>query len=144
MDAQVGQELAVFERMAGFHAWNRYAAVNEEFVPIHMDDDAGKRAGNAGAFGMGNLQVAYLHALLRQWIGDEGRIVSVACQMRAPSLRGLLTSAHGRVTAVRQEGDETLVDLEVWTETAEGTVLAPGTATVALLSLAVGPSVGAS
>ena len=132
MDAHVGQELPVFERMAGFHAWNRYAAVNEEFVPIHMDDEAGKRAGNAGAFGMGNVQVSYLHALLRQWMGDDGRIVSVACQMRAPSLRGLLTTAHGRVTAVRHEGDETLVDLEVWTQTEEGTKQAPGTATVAL------------
>ena len=37
---------------------------HEEFVPIHMDDDAGRRAGNPGAFGMGNLQIAYLHALL--------------------------------------------------------------------------------
>jgi acyl dehydratase len=132
MDVEVGQELPTFERMSGFHAWNRYAAVNEEFVPIHMDDDAGKRAGNPGAFGMGNLQVAYLHALLRQWIGDDGRIVSVSCQMRAPNLRGLRTIAHGRVTAVRVEGDETSVDLDVWTETEEGTVLAPGTAVVVL------------
>jgi acyl dehydratase len=132
MDAQVGQELPTFERMSGFHAWNRFAAVNEEFVPIHMDDDAGRNAGNEGAFGMGNLQVSYLHALLRQWIGDDGRIISVACQMRAPNLRGLRTIAHGVVTAVREEGGETLVDLEVWTETEEGTRLAPGTATVAL------------
>jgi acyl dehydratase len=132
MDAQIGQELPTFERMSGFHAWNRYAAVNEEFVPIHMDDEAGKRAGNPGAFGMGNLQVAYLHALLRQWMGDNGRIISVACQMRAPNLRGLRTIARGRVTALRQEGDETLADLEVWTETEEGTVLSPGTATVCL------------
>jgi acyl dehydratase len=132
MDAHVGQELPPFGRMAGFHAWNRYAAVNEEFIPIHMDDDAGRGAGNPAAFGMGNLQVAYLHALLRQWIGEEGRILSVACQMRAPSLRGLRTSARGRVTAVRREGGDTIVDLDVWTETEEGTVLTPGTATVSL------------
>jgi len=132
MEATIGQELPVFERMSGFHAWNRFAAVNEEFVPIHMDDEAGKRAGYPGAFGMGNLQVAYLHALLRQWVGDEGRIIRVACQMRSPNLRGLRTRARGRVTAVRQEGGDTLVDLDVWTETEEGTVLAPGTATVAL------------
>jgi acyl dehydratase len=132
MDVEVGQELPRFERMSGFQAWNRYAAVNEEFVPIHMDDEAGRNAGNPAAFAMGNLQVAYLHALLRQWIGDDGRIVSVACQLRAPNLRGQLTIAHGRVTAVREEHEETLVDLEVWTETAEGTVLAPGTATVGL------------
>src|SRR5262245_59498859 len=132
MKITVGQELPTFERMSGFHAWNRYAAVNEEFIPIHMDDDAGKRAGNPGAFGMGNLQVSYIHALLRQWIGEEGRIVSVRCQFRSPNLRGLLTVARGTVTAVREENGETIADLEVWTETEEGTSLAPGTATVAV------------
>jgi len=132
MTIAIGQELPTFERVSGFHAWNRYAAVNEEFIPIHMDDDAGRRAGNPGAFGMGNLQVAYIHALLRQWIGDDGRIVSVSCQMRAPNLRGPRTIAGGRVTDIRAGGDETLVDLEVWTETEDGTKLAPGTATVAL------------
>jgi acyl dehydratase len=132
MRPEVGDEIPTFERMSSFHAWNRYAAVNEEFVPIHMDDEAGRAAGNSGAFAMGNLQVAYLHALLRQWMGDDGRIVSVACQMRAPNMRGLRTIARGRVTDVRNVGSETLVDLEVWTETEEGTVLAPGTATVGL------------
>ena len=132
MRVEVGQELPTFEREAGFHAWNRFAAVNEEFVPIHMDDDAGRRAGNDAAFGMGNLQVAYLHALLRQWLGDEGRIVRVDCQMRAPSFRGPKTIAGGRVSAIRREGGETLVELEVWTRTEDGTVLAPGTATVAI------------
>ena len=132
MTVEIGQEIPTFEREAGFHAWNRYAAVNEEFVPIHMDDDAGRRAGNPGAFGMGNLQVAYLHALLRQWIGEDGRIVSVSCQLRAPSLRGVRTIARGRVTEIREGAEDTIVDLEVWTETEDGTVLAPGTATVGL------------
>ena len=131
MTIAIGQEIPTFERESGFHTWNRYAAVNEEFVPIHMDDDA-TTPRNPGAFGMGNLQVAYLHALLRQWIGDDGRILSVSCQMRAPSLRGPRTIARARVTDIRTDADETLVDLEVWTETEDGTVLAPGTATVAL------------
>ena len=132
MDVEVGQELPTFERMSGFHAWNRYAAVNDEFVPIHMDDEAGRNAGYAGAFGMGNLQVSYLHAMLRDWLGDDGRVIRVACQFRAPNLRGLKTIAGGRVTAVREERGERIVDLEVWTVTEEGTALAPGTATVAL------------
>jgi hypothetical protein len=132
MDAQVGQEIPTFERKSSLHAWNRFAAVNEEFIPIHMDDDAGRNAGNAAAFGMGNLQVAYLHAVLRQWIGENGRIVKVACQMRAPNLRGPMTIAGGTVTGVRDENGETLVDLDVWTKSDQDVVLAPGTATVAL------------
>jgi len=134
VNVNVGDEIPTFERMSGFHAWNRFAAVNDEFVPIHMDDEAGRQAGYPGAFGMGNLQFSYLNAVLRNWIGDDGRIVSVSCQFRAPNLRGLRTIARGRVTAVKQEGSETIVDLDVWTETEQGTVLAPGRATVALPS----------
>jgi hypothetical protein len=128
----VGDELPVFERMSSFQHWNRYAAVNYEFVNIHMDDRAGKQAGYPGAFGMGNLQWSYLHCLLRNWIGDRGRILRLQCQFRAPNLNDLRTIAHGRVTAIRAENSEQIVDLDVWTETEEGTIMAPGTATVAL------------
>jgi acyl dehydratase len=131
-DLEVGQELPTFVRTVDFANWNRYAAVNDEFVPIHMDDEAGQAAGYPGAFGMGNLQIAYLHLLLHQWMGlDRGRIVELSCQLRGPTLKNEQVTAHGRVTAVRPEVDETFVDLEVWTVGLEGQVIAPGTATVA-------------
>lgn len=127
-----GQEVPSFSRATGFHTWNRYAAVNDEFVDIHMDDEAGKAAGYAGAFGMGNLQWAYVHNLLRDWIGADGRVVRVACQFRAPNLRGAVVTARGTVTTVREVDGETLVDLDVWTEDAKGVKIAVGSATVAL------------
>ena len=68
----VGTEIPVFQRATGLQNWNRYAAVNDEFVDIHMDDDAGRAAGFPTAFGMGNLQWSYLHTMLRDWIGDDG------------------------------------------------------------------------
>jgi hypothetical protein len=125
-----GFEIPTFERVSGFHAWNRFAAVNEEFVPMHMDDDAGRPAGNASAFGMGSLLLAYVHAALRQWVGDNGRIVSVTIQYRAPNLRGLRTIVGGTVVAVREEDGETVAHLEIWAKSGEGTLMAPGTATV--------------
>jgi acyl dehydratase len=131
-DIKVGDELPTFERTTGFHNWNRYAAVNDEFVPIHMDDDAGRLAGYPSAFGMGNLQWAYLHNLLRQWIGDEGDILSLNCQFRSANVKGQTVTAHGTVTAVRDDGNRRIVDLDVWTEEQNGTKLAPGRATVAV------------
>ena len=128
----VGAELPTFTRATGLANWNRYAAVNDEFIPIHMDDEAGKAAGYPTAFGMGNLQWSYLHALLRQWMDGEGRIVSLACQFRSPNIKGQVVTAKGKITAVREEGAETLVDLEVWTVANGDTTLAPGTATVAI------------
>jgi acyl dehydratase len=130
---EVGFELPPFTRTVDFANWNRYAAVNDEFVPIHMDDDAGRDAGYPGAFGMGNLQIAYLHLLLRGWMGvEQGRIVELSCQLRGPTLKHERVTARGRVTAVRRDGDEQVVELEVWTEGREGQRIAPGHAVVAL------------
>lgn len=129
---RVGDELPPFSRKTGFDHWNRYAAVNDEFVPIHMDDEAGRAAGYPTAFGMGNLQWAYLHNLLRRWIGDAGRIVSVTCQFRAPNVKGQTVTARGVVTAVRDVDAGRVVDVEIWTEDQAGKRLAPGTASVLL------------
>ena len=48
---------------------------------------------------------------------------------------GTTCTAKGVITAVRPEGDEVFVDLEVWTENDEGAKLAPATATVAFPTL---------
>jgi acyl dehydratase len=129
---EVGQSIPEFSRMGSLHAWNRYAAVNYEFVDIHMDDEAGRAAGYPGAFAMGNISWAWIHCMLREWLADlDGHIVSVACQFRAPSLRGKVVTAKGVVTAVHPHGDQILVELDVWTES-DGAQLAPGSATVAL------------
>ena len=128
----VGTEIPVFQRVTGLQNWNRYAAVNHEFVDIHMDDEAGKAAGYPTAFGMGNLQWSFLHNVLRGWMGDEGRIVRLSCQFRAANTKGMIVTAHGKITAVRDEGGETVVNLDVWTDSDSGQMMAPGKATVAL------------
>jgi acyl dehydratase len=130
----VGTELPPFIRTTGFHNWNRFAAVNDEFVPIHMDDEAGRAQGFPGAFGMGNLMWSYLHNLVRDWMGDDGRIVTMECSFRAPNLRGMTVEARGTVTAVRDEGGEHLVDLDLQIVDRDNpdTVLVPASATVAL------------
>ncbi len=133
-DVKPGDELPPFVRTTGLANWNRYAAVNDEFVPIHMDDEAGRAAGYPTAFGMGNLQWSYLHNLVRDWLGGDGEIVSLKCQFRAANTKGQTVTAKGTVTAVRDEGGRHFADLEVWTETEEGKKLAPGTAVVELLT----------
>ena len=127
----VGAELPLFSRNTGPANWNRFAAVNDEFVAIHMDDDAGRKAGATGAFGMGNLQWAYMHNVLRDWAGESGRIVSASCQFRGLNLKDQTLTAHARVTGIRI-AEETLVDFDLWTEVEGGPRLATGTATVAL------------
>jgi len=131
-DVKVGDELPEFVRATGLHNWNRFAAVNYEFVPIHMDDEAGREAGYPSAFGMGSLQWSYLHGLIYSWVGDRGTIVSIGCQFRNANTKGMTVTGKGKVTAVRDEGGRRLVDLDIWTEDQDGNKLAPGQATVEL------------
>jgi len=128
MNVNVGDVVPSFVRQTEFANWNRYAAVNDEFVPIHMDDEAGAAAGNGGAFGMGNLQWAYLHNMLRDWMGPNVTNLNMEVQFSSINHKNQIVSAKGVVTAV--DGD--VVTLDVWTEQQEGTKLAPGTATVRL------------
>ena len=124
-----GATIGSFVRDTGFATWNRYAAVNDEFVPIHMDDTAGAEAGMSGAFGMGNLQLSYLHNLVRDWMGDAGRIEKLSVQFRKPNTKGVVT-ASGTVASVAPGDTGTTVELELWTIDAVGDKLAPGAATV--------------
>jgi acyl dehydratase len=128
----VGDLLPEFSRAASLETWNRYAAVNYEFVPIHMDDEAGQAAGYPGAFAMGNLSLTYLHNAIRDWIGDDGRIVRLSCQFRLPTLRGMTVTVRGIVTGIEVEDGTSFVDLDIWLEDQDGNRLTPGTATVAL------------
>ena len=131
---EVGATVPPFVRPAGLHAWNRYAAVNHEFVDIHMDDEAGRAAGMPGAFGMGNLIWAWMHCAVEQWIGDRGRLEHLECRFTSPALRGDTITVTGRVTGRSTAGDDgsTLLDLELWAENQTGTRTAPGTARVRL------------
>jgi acyl dehydratase len=122
-----GREIPPFRRRSEPAAWNRFAAVNDEFVDIHMDDEAGRRAGFRSAFGMGNLQLSYVHALLREWLGDEGRIVAVSLRYRRPSLKDTEVLARGVVRSVSAEG---MIELDVWTEDEDGARLSEGSARV--------------
>ena len=127
-----GYEVPTFQREGTLHHWNRFAAVNDEFADHHMDDDAGRAEGFSASFIMAPLEHAYLHAMLRGWIGDEGRIVTLDIRLRSPLLRGRVLTAGGKITAIRREGDETLIDVEVWEVDDQGLRLVPGTATVAV------------
>lgn len=133
-DVEVGQEIPAFTRTTDFMSWNRYAAVNEEFVYVHMDDEAGKAAGQGAAFGMGNLRWAYVLNALRAWIGDSARVRELAMQFRAINHKHDVLSTIGVVTEKTQENGENLVRLEINVVNQEGVKGAPGHAVVSLPS----------
>ena len=132
-NVQVGDKLPDWSRKTGFAEWNRYAAVNEEFVPFHMDDEAGRRAGNEqGAFGMGNLRYAYIVNALHAWIGDTGVVREVGCQYRAINQKDDVLTVIGEITDKRTEDGENRVYLDINVVNQQGGATCPGHAVVAL------------
>ncbi|MBM3658068.1 MAG: hypothetical protein FJW95_00995 [Actinobacteria bacterium] len=127
-----GQRLPPWVAPSGIEPWNRFAAVNDEFVPVHMDDDAGRRAGNPqGAFGMGNLRLSYVANLLREWAGDDAEIRELHVEYRSRHQKNDVLTANGTVVAVSFARDEVLVTVDVDVVTRDGRSTAPGTARVA-------------
>jgi acyl dehydratase len=133
-DVEIGQEIPAFVRETDFMNWNRYAAVNEEFVYIHMDDEAGKAAGQGAAFGMGNLRWAYVLNALRAWIGDEAEVRELSLQFRAVNHKHDVLRTSAVVTEKKQEDGENLVVLEVNDLNQKDEKTAPGRAVVSLPS----------
>ena len=134
-DVSVGDTLPGWSRKTDFMSWNRYAAVNDEFVYIHMDDEAGRAALNeAGAFGMGNLRYAYIVNALRDWAGDEAEIREIGCQFRAINQKHDVLTVVGTVKEKKAEEGENRVYLDVDVVNQSGAPTCPGHAIVVLPS----------
>lgn len=131
-DVSIGDEVPAFERKTDFMNWNRYAAVNDEFVFLHMDDEVGKAAGQGAAFGMGNLRWAYVLNALRNWIGDDARVRELSMQFRAINHKNDVLTTVATVKQKRVEDGEHLVDLEINVRNQDGVMTAPGHATVVI------------
>ncbi|MYI82054.1 MAG: hypothetical protein F4056_01635, partial [Chloroflexi bacterium] len=110
--------------------WNRYAAVNDEFVFVHMDDEVGKAAGQGAAFGMGNLRWAYVINALQDWAGDEAEIRGLSMQFRAINHKNDVLTTRCVVSEKTVEDGEHLVTFDINVINQEGAATAPGTAVV--------------
>jgi acyl dehydratase len=132
MDLTPGTELPPIVRRTGFAHWNRYAAVNDEFVPIHMDDEAGREAGFSSAIGMGNLIWSYFHCVMRDWLDGRGRIEKISVRYLQPNLRESVLTVRAKVAEVSEEAGATRVALELVAQDDAERQLVTGQATVVI------------
>jgi acyl dehydratase len=116
-----GDELTYEVGSTGLGNWNRFAAANNEFVPMHMDDVAARASGFPAAFAMGTLVWAYAHRAIRSWLDGDDRIERVQLRFVAPAFRG-----HTEVRALVQR-DGRHLDLQVLVD---DVVVARGVATI--------------
>ena len=127
---QVGDEIPPFRRTTDLAHWNRYAAVNYEFIPLHMDAEAARAVGQKDVFGMGNLRISYLHNGLYDWLGGAGDIVDFQCEFRGLNFKGDALSSRATITGKDERSDRKLLSFDLAVENQDGKNTAPGKATV--------------
>jgi acyl dehydratase len=128
----IGDTIPSFERVSEFAHWNRYAAVNDEFIDVHMSGEAARAAGQPDVFGMGNLRVAYVHNALHDWLDGAGDISMFRCQFRALNFLGDVLRTSARVSAVGERDGLRTVDLDIGVVNQRGEETMPGSAQVVL------------
>lgn len=96
---------------------------------IHFDEPYTKQVeGYPGLVLAGPLLGDWLHQCVDEWLGDDGRIVSIDYSNRVASYVGDILTSGGTVTALYP--DEQELDVDVFIKNAEGTVVTPGTVVV--------------
>ena len=131
-ELNVGDELPIFSRKGTVEHWNRFAAVNYEFAPHHWDYDVAKSEGFDAPFAMAPLQMSFFNAMLRTWMGERGRIISVSAKLKSPFLKDQTLAVSGRVAELQIVKAETYVAIDLLQADANSTTVAIGTAQIVL------------
>ena len=134
-DFEVGDRSPKWERVTGPMEWNRFAAANDEFYLVHMDDQVAIDAENPeGMFGMGQMRLSYIHNAIRDWLGDEIEVIQVSCRYTAINQKNdTLSTTLKVIEKIINEEDEKILKLEVDVMRQDGTSTTPGFALVKLL-----------
>ena len=137
-DVTEGMTIPALEKVVTSRSLVMYCAAYEDFAEIHHDKDAAQQAGFPGTVVPGLFTSAFLAQMLTDWITPEGGIRRLQANYRRPHFAGETIVCKGRVTAMRVEDGERLVECEVWVENAEGETSTTGSAVVVLPSSATG------
>ena len=96
---------------------------------IHFDEPYTKEVeGYPGLVLAGPMLGDWLHQCVEEWLGDDGRILSVDYSNRQAAYVGDTLTSGGTITAVRPSEQE--IDVDVFIKNKEGALVAPGTMVV--------------
>ena len=133
-DVNEGDEVPKLVKNCSTQQLVHWAAGSGDFYQLHYDKDFAQSTGLKGIIVHGALKHAFLGQLLHDWAGDKGRIKKFGCQYRGMDEPNQDIVCRGVVTKKYQEGDQSIVELDIWTENPQGQKTSPGTAVVTLPS----------
>ncbi len=96
---------------------------------IHFDEPYAKEVeGYPGLVLAGPMLGDWLHQCVEEWLGDDGRILSIDYSNRIATYVGETLTSGGTVSEINPDAGEATI--EVFIKNTEGAVATPGTVTV--------------
>lgn len=133
-DVEEGTEVTPLEKQPTTQQLVRWAGASGDFYQIHYDKDFALGNALPGVIVHGALKSAWLGQLLGDWAGEDGSVRKYGCSYRGMDVPGDTLTCKGKVTKKYVEGNEHLVECEIWLENSKGEKTTPGTAVVVLPS----------
>ncbi len=107
---------------------------SQDFYEVHHDQEFARAGGHPDIFVNTGFTTACFGRLLSSYVGEKGWVKKFQMEMRRMNHPGDVMKLTGTVIRKYMEGDEHLLDLEVWVENERIGVTTPSTATVRLPS----------
>ena len=111
-----------------------YSAISWNVHRIHYDNDYAKEEGHPTVLVHGPLQGAFLGQFITDWISPDGTLKKIAYSNRGRSFPDEPYIMKGRITGKRNEGEQNLIECEIWAENEASERIAAGSAMVILPS----------
>jgi acyl dehydratase len=133
-DIEEGSEIPPLVKEPTTQQLVRWAGASGDYYQIHYDKDFALGNALPGVIVHGALKSAWLGQLLGDWVGESGTVKKYGCSYRGMDVPGDKLACKGKVVKKYVEGDEHLVECEIWLENSQGQQTTPGTAVVAFPS----------
>ncbi|MDX1384300.1 MAG: MaoC family dehydratase [Thermoanaerobaculia bacterium] len=89
------------------------AIASRDFMPAHHDAEYARAQGAPDLFMNIMTTNGYVSRYVTDWAGPEAMLRKIAIRLGAPAIPGQPLRFTGRVAAVRDEGDERVIEVEV-------------------------------
>ena len=133
-DVEVGMDLPTMVKHPTTRQLVKWAGASGDYMELHYDKDVALKAGLPGVIVHGQLTSSFLGQLIMDWMGEEGDLRKFECNWKRMHFPGEDIICKGKVADKRVEGNDHLVECELWSENPKGDVCAPHKAVVALPS----------
>jgi acyl dehydratase len=133
-DVKVGDHIPNVVKKVDLLQLIRYAAATWNFYLLHLDREFARRKGFRDANVPAPFYGAFLATMMAGWAGDPGSLKKLNYSVKVMGFPGDTLTGKGTVLKKYRDGEENLVDCDIWVENQDGVKVSPGSATISLPS----------